>query len=265
MNIRPLTADDFDAILAAFSDAFSDYVIPFALDAARLRQIVARRCVRWDASVGAFDDGRIVGFTLNGVDGDRGYDSGTGVVPSHRRRGIARALMESSFALLRERGVASYVLEVIETNANATQLYRALGFVETRRLQCWTYSPRARGRFTELANADLPRIRSWCDVTPSWQNDTPSIARAIEPCAIIGDEDAAAIVYPLSGDLAQLAVSRDARRRGIGQRLLDAAATRANKPLRILNVDDSDAGIAAFLETAGAQRTLRQIEMVRAL
>lgn len=65
--------------------------------------------------------------------------------------------------------------------------------------------------------------------------------------------------------LPQLVVRRDARRRGIGTRLLESAAAVAGKPLRIMNVDESDAGIAAFLEHNGARRTVRQLEMTRPL
>ena len=73
------------------------------------------------------------------------------------------------------------------------------------------------------------------------------------------------VVFPSKGDLAQLAVARDARRRGIATRLFRQAQTLAGKPLRILNVDDCDAGIAAFLEHAGAVKTVRQYEMIKRL
>jgi ribosomal protein S18 acetylase RimI-like enzyme len=82
---------------------------------------------------------------------------------------------------------------------------------------------------------------------------------------ILGNDDCYAIVFPSNGDLAQLAVRPEARRRGLGTRLLRAAAELAGKPLRIMNVDERNAGIAAFLERNGAVRTVRQLEMVRAL
>jgi hypothetical protein len=47
--------------------------------------------------------------------------------------------------------------------------------------------------------------------------------------------------------------------------LLAAAAARTGKRLRIMNVDDRDAGIAAFLQRCGAQKMIRQIEMEREL
>ena len=49
------------------------------------------------------------------------------------------------------------------------------------------------------------------------------------------------------------------------QRLLHAAASLAGKPLRIMNVDERDHGIAPFLENAGATRFVRQLEMTRSL
>jgi ribosomal protein S18 acetylase RimI-like enzyme len=265
MNIRPLTSDDFASLLACFNESFSDYLVPFVLDEARLTEIIARRGVDLTASIGAFDGDRMVAFTMNGIHGERAYDSGTGVVPSHRRAGLARAVMQAAFELLVQRGVQTYVLEVLEANEKAATLYRSLGFEETRRFQCWTFAATERTHARELANVDLGAIREWCDVGPSWQNDIPSIRRAKEPYVALGDEQAAVIVFPKSGDLPLLAVSKDERRRGHGKKLLNAAATRAAKPLRILNVDDRDDGIAAFLARVGAQRTVRQIEMIRSL
>lgn len=262
MNIRTLTADDFAALLACFNESFSDYAIPFVLDEARLTEIVARRGVRLDQSVGAFEGDRMVGFTLNGVDADRAYDSGTGVVPSHRRAGVGRQLMEASFELLRGK---TYVLEVLEVNEKAAAMYLSIGFEETRRFQCWTFSATQRAHVRELANVDLMQIRANGDVEPSWQNDVPSIRRANEPYVALGEDDGAIIVFPKTGDMPLLAVHDAARRKQLGTKLLNAAATRAAKPLRIINVDDRDKELAAFLEAVGATRTVRQIEMIRSL
>jgi hypothetical protein len=44
--------------------------------------------------------------------------------------------------------------------------------------------------------------------------------------------------------------------------MLEQAAGIAGKPLRIMNVDERDEGIAAFLEQAGATRFVRQLEMM---
>src|SRR5204862_6243351 len=111
-------------------------------------------------------------------------------------------------------------------------------------------------------DADLDLIRTWCDFAPTWQNDVPSIRRSAERHVALGDRRGAAILFPSNGDVPLLAVAREHRRRGLGRTLLDATAARAGKPLRIMNVDDADSGIAAFLDRCGARKMIRQIEMV---
>src|SRR6266850_730038 len=115
---------------------------------------------------------------------------------SHRRRGIARQLMQRSIEMLPAK---RYILEVIETNERAASLYRELGFIETRRFQAWKYqrkegsAPPSPSKRRQAAS--LQDIRNWCDFAPSWQNDIPSIRRAREPYIVIGDEDGAVIVF----------------------------------------------------------------------
>ena len=280
MKIRPLRGDDFDEVHRAFVEAFSDYVLPMQPSAEALREMFTRRGWVPELSSGIFEDERMVAFTLNGFGGATGYDTGSGVIPTRRRRGLARQTMEHSIELLRGAGATRYVLEVLEPNVAAAALYRSIGFVETRRFDCWTFVPsplsplsgeRVRVRGESRAPgaphpSPLPAARgegteSWWDIQPSWQNSTASIARAMDPHVLLGDSDGYAILFPSTGDVPQLAVRRDARRRGIGTRLVETAAALAQKPLRFINVDARDAGIAALLDALGARRFVRQIEM----
>ena len=235
--------------------------------------MLARR--RWvpEASAGAFEDGQLVAFTVNGIDGTRGYDSGTGVVPTHRRHGLAREIMRACYPLLRDRGCTEYVLEVLEGNDRARELYLAEGFEVSRGLQCWTWEPSgfpvaqspSDVRTTTGKPGDWEIGQLWWDILPSWQNSPSSIARAKDTHVTLGNDDGYVIVFPNTGDVPQLAVRRERRRRGVGTRLLHAAAALAGRPLRIMNVDERDAGIAAFLEHAEAKRFVRQLEMTRPL
>src|SRR2546428_1303323 len=245
----------------AFNDAFSDYDIPARYTTEYLANLVVRRGYRPELAVGAFDGERLVGFVFTCLDGAEAYNSGTGVVISHRRRGIGRQLMERSVETLPAK---RYILEVIETNERAASLYRQLAFVETRRFQCWTYTPhptpsprmRGGGRGEGIPPTD------WFDMQPSWQNSPASLRRAREPFDVFGDDRGYIAVFPSNGDVPLLAVRRDVRRRGIGRGLLLAAASHVGKPLRIMNVEDKFEG---FLERCGAKRLVRQIEMVRSL
>ncbi|HEX6161392.1 MAG TPA: GNAT family N-acetyltransferase [Thermoanaerobaculia bacterium] len=243
VTARTLTADDFDAVYAAFADAFSDYVVKFSPNREQLTEMLTRRGYVPEASVGLFDDERLVAFTLNGVEGERAYDSGTGVVLSHRQQGLGRVVMEASFDALRRQGCTSYVLEVLDNNHKAIELYRGLGFEEIRALQCWTY------QWTENDAGRIARAP-----LPSWQNSDASLARAQDQRVTLGE---GSVVFLSNGDL----VLRGTLTAG----LLREAAAIALKPLRIMNVDERDGEVAAFLEGAGAMRTVRQLELVRKL
>jgi ribosomal protein S18 acetylase RimI-like enzyme len=260
-DFLPLTHEDFAKLYEAFREAFSDYVVPFAPTREQLLEMLTRRGWKPELSVGVFDGDRMVGFTANGFDGTTAYDSGTGVVPSHRRRGLSRAMFGYLEPVLRNAGATRYLLEVIETNTAAEALYRGLGFQETRRFDCYVYEPRPHALQFGFTSAN----KEWWDVEAPWQNSNDSLARARDPHVVIGDERGYAVVFPGNGDLAQLAVAPKHRRRGVGRQLLDAAGAIAGKPLRILNVDERDQGIAAFFAAIGARRIVRQIEMVLAL
>jgi ribosomal protein S18 acetylase RimI-like enzyme len=246
----------------AFNDAFSDYDIPAKYTSEYLTNLVIRRGYRPDLAVGAFDGMRLVGFVFNCLDGDAAYNSGTGVAISHRRQGIARRLMQQSIETL---PVRRYILEVIDTNYRAAALYRELGFVETRQLQSWNYVAPTLLSVQAQAGVPVPqlqRLRSWCDMTPSWQNDVPSILRAREPYLILGDAEAGVVVFPSNGDMPLLAVNPVARHHGRGRALLAEAARSVGKPLRIMNVEDR---FEPFLARCGAEKFVRQLEMVRSI
>jgi GNAT superfamily N-acetyltransferase len=81
--------------------------------------------------------GQVIGnITLNPDQGrrDRFMMSNVAVKPDHRRRGIARELVQASIEHLRTMGIKTAVLNVRPNNPGAHELYKALGFsdVETR-------------------------------------------------------------------------------------------------------------------------------------
>lgn len=262
-KVRSLEAGDFAAVHAAFLDAFSDYAVPFRISAADLAEMLRRRGYVPEASVGVFDD-RLVAFTLNGVgdwNGRRtGYDTGTGVVPSHRGRGLSRLMLDTSIERLRAHGAVQYLLEVLQANERAFRVYRGAGFAVTREFQCWRMDAGDPADAMSLETVDWERVSSFFDVPPSWQNSIDSIRRAAAPPTVLAIPEGCAVVFD-NGDLALLAVDRASRRRGIGTKLLKAAA--AGRALRILNVDTKLAGAEAFLASCGAVKTVMQFEMLR--
>ena len=60
------------------------------------------------------------------------------VVPSARRQGVARAILEYVAAQARRRGIVAIELEVVPTQEAAFALYRSMGFVDVeRRRMSW--------------------------------------------------------------------------------------------------------------------------------
>jgi ribosomal protein S18 acetylase RimI-like enzyme len=294
MRSRALATTDFEAIHRAFGEAFGDYAVPFNLTPEQLREMLRRRGWAPEASVGIFDGARLVAFTLNGLGTWRGavtgYDTGTGVVPSHRGRGLSRRMIDESIDLLRAHAASQYLLEVIQTNERALGVYRRAGFEITRELQCWTReaermtpavpaAPAERdpsagkrtaaggpyGARADIACVDEPDwsdVARWFDVEPSWQNSIQSVRRAAAPRMVLGGAGGIVAVFE-SGDVPFAAVAPAARRRGLGRALIAAAAHATARALQIRNVEGEYA--AAFLEACGAQRTVRQFEMLRPL
>jgi [ribosomal protein S18]-alanine N-acetyltransferase len=79
--------------------------------------------------------GLMVGFIVGLVEPDHtGHVTTLGVAPEHRRRGIARRMMQKVEDGFRRRSVRMIRLEVRAINTGAQQLYCDLGYTVTQRL-----------------------------------------------------------------------------------------------------------------------------------
>lgn len=277
MRIDTLASTPFPEIAAVFDEAFGDYAVSFSPSAGWLGEMMRRRGVRNDLSVGVWDRERLIAFTLNGLGAwsgeTTGYDSGTGVVPDYRGRRLTSKMLERTEDLLRGEGATQYLLEVLQTNEKAIRAYRGAGFETTRELRCWSFDtgasePSVEVEISEGDSSKLHRLAAMRDSEPSWQNCDESVERAADPRVTIVARDTdgiagCAILFPVTNDLAQLAVARRARRRGVGRALLAAARARCGTPLRILNIDARDSGTNAFFEAVGATPIVQQFEMIK--
>lgn len=276
---RLLTAADFHQLYECFLDAFSDYQISLQMTEEQFEQRVKRDGVELELSAGAFDNERMIGFYMNGRGMWHGqataYDAGTGVVPDHRRRGVAIDLFEFIAPQLKDRAIKQYLLEVITSNERAVALYRKLGFAETRTLAALRSKEAVKTagdvEGVSIRQMDEPNWDVFCaywDGEPSWQNSMDAVERIRNQCEIVGafvDETCVGygIVFKPSGILMQLAVAQEFRRRGIGRRIL--AALSGEKVLKTNNVDEKLRGTLEFYKACGFEVILMQFEMVRVL
>ncbi len=99
----------------------------------------------------AFAGEQLVGTLIGKIPpGGGGWIQDVGVLPEWRRRGIARALLERSFAGFYERGLSSVALGVDTANATgATKVYERAGMSIVRGFSIWEKMLRDGTIFTE--------------------------------------------------------------------------------------------------------------------
>lgn len=125
IRVREAQLDDSDALAemhaAAFRRGWSGAEVEALLRQNGVSALVAEYRGTFGRNVSA-------GFCLIRVAGEEAEILSVGVLPSCRRRGVARALMEEALRRLYRDGVAALLLEVDGGNEAAVALYNGLGF-----------------------------------------------------------------------------------------------------------------------------------------
>ena len=123
-EIRTATTADIDSVLAVWAEARSA-AAQTADDPEVVQQLLDRDP---GALLVAEEDGAIVGVLIAGWDGWRGNVYRLAVLPSHRRQGIARQLVEAGHERLRAQGAHRVTALVGGEEGGAHRLWRALGY-----------------------------------------------------------------------------------------------------------------------------------------
>ena len=276
-----LSEEHFAELYAIFTEAFSDYVYPFALTELQFQNHLVVNGVDLRRTAGYFVDGRMAGFSLNGFGEWNGkqtiYDAGTGVIPSHRRRGLSEAMFEMMLPHFAAAGVEQCLLEVITSNTAAVKLYEKLGFEVSRQLALLQSdggikTPRRISPdivIRHLPQADWAIFNSFWDGTPSWQNSPEAVERSAHnktiKAAFLGEECVGYLIYSSRfGRASQMAVHPEHRNEGIGTSLLKAmeAETADGYSLQVINIDKSLPGAMQFFRDHGFYERVAQYEML---
>lgn len=125
MNIRTMTLADYDAVYALW--LFCKGMGLNNLDDSRegIERFLLRNP---ETCFVAEDNGEIAGVIIAGNDGRRGYIYHTAVSPDHRRKGIAKALVDSALSALHELGINKTALVVFERNTDGNAFWESIGF-----------------------------------------------------------------------------------------------------------------------------------------
>jgi len=283
-HCRFLTESHFDEVHATFVDAYSDYFVASPSTETQFRNHLILNGVDLTQSIGCFDNGKMIGFTLNSIgewDNLRSaYDAGTGVISEYRRRGVSNTMFDMMMPAFKSWGVEQCLLEVITTNEPAIKLYDKHGFRSVRELALLQCDVNLSRNAKELRDIQIVKVHSpdWDHLTtiwdgkPSWQNSIEAMKRSYRSkrilSAILDGQTVGYIVYSSHfGRVAQIAVDQNFRGRGIGTALLGGMQDEMadGYKMQVINIDKSIDGAMNFFRRHGFYEVLSQHEMVKAL
>lgn len=274
-DFRDLRGESTETLSHTFNEAFSDYIVPMHLTPSILEQKMKAENLRREWSIGAFNGNDLGAFILHGTDHDTHpavlYNGGTGVTPAYRGQHLIQKMYQQFIPRYKAAGIRKIILEVISSNLPAIKAYTNSGFHKLRTFHCYkgTVTVHNTTPGITIRETDQPEwtvLNTFMDMTPAWSNTVASIQREYPATvtfeAILDGQTAGFIsVHKESRRIRNIAVHPDFRRRGVGSTLLQQVATALNGPMSIINIDDKNPEIGAFLEKSGLQHFLSQYEM----
>ncbi|KEI78000.1 GNAT family acetyltransferase [Clostridium botulinum A2 117] len=263
-----------------FLNAFSDYQVKMDLPLFKFQHMLQRRGYVPKVSIGAFNDDILVGFVLNGVrnwDGKlTAYDTGTGIIEAYRKQGITSNMLLNVRQLFQQMGVEQYLLEVIQSNTSALQLYKKQGFKILRDFECFHLDKNKYNPITtyKVEHVDMINSNDWreliefWDFAPSWQNSIDSINDVSDSFiySIVHLDDnivGYGVIDKKTGDIPQIAVNKNYRRKGIARSIItDLIKNTESYNINVINVDGRSKSMKDFLLKLGFECGVSQYEMI---
>lgn len=279
MTVETLADIDIPQIAAAINQSFSDYIVPFQLNAEQLHYKIVQEDVNLDLSVGVFDGDALVGLMLHGLrknnDNLVAYNATTGVIPTYRGKGLVRKMYDFLIPKLKELQVQKMVLEVIDGNDPAIKAYEKMGYTISRKLVCFSGTAQVNEALKEISIKEATAFQwnkwlSFWDIQPSWQNAIQSVKNSKAICkaleAYINDELVGYLIYNTnSKKVNQFAVSPTKRQKGIATALFSHLQQVLNSEMYVYNIDGASAACISFLKELGLKEKVNQFEMERAV
>jgi ribosomal protein S18 acetylase RimI-like enzyme len=253
-------------LAALFTASYENYFVPFQIDEPTFAYMADVFDLDLHKSLVAVEGGQPIGIANLGRRRDRTWLGGIGVVPASRRTGVGELLTRGLLDRARGAGAREMVLEVIAENTAAIALYEKLGFVRLRELEIFTLPAAEQGGAPDDVQVEVEeairRIAAYRDQPEPWQRDDDTIAnlaRRYPPPRGLVTPGAAAVYRVERGRVSLLQAAGNPS----GLR----AAVEGLRRMGILSAVNYPSGgsVAATMRVAGAEVSLRQLEMSLAL
>jgi ribosomal protein S18 acetylase RimI-like enzyme len=281
MEIRSLSNTPTEVVHRTFLRAFSDYEVQLDLPIEKFIQMIKNNDLNFAYSVGAFERDELIGFIMGGyrqIDGLACcYDGGTGILPEYRQKGIGKKLVSAWLDRLQKMAVDRVILEVLENNTPAIELYKKAGFQIERTFSCCHYEGAA------IQSSDHPYtllddIQTYIPLDcapllafpPSWQNAKPAVVNDLESFAYAavvesGQVVGYGLVHKVSGHIPQIGIRSDYSDKGLEAIILAELAQRTeSRTFTYLNIEQGSS-LERSLVGLGFERFIGQYEMVKKL
>lgn len=182
MKIKALANLPVEEVITCFLTAFENYYVKLPADVEYWKNRFTIARVDWSLSFGMFEEEKLVGFIINGIDNHNGrltaYNTGTGILPEYRGKAIVDKLYAHAIPRLKEKGIEKCLLEVICENEKAIKVYERIGFRITRTLKTFSGNlPKTNSEnilqkwdFSEVLKSGLYRPQHY-----SWDNSAGAI------------------------------------------------------------------------------------------
>ncbi len=283
MMIKKLTDTKLEDIHECWVEAFSDYQVKINMPFSLFESMLSRRGFEAEISMGAFNEEKLVGFILNGNrnwnNKPTAYDLSTAVRPSFRKKGITSSMFKDLLPILQSQGIVQYLLEVLKPNEGAISLYKKNNFKVTRSLRCFrteiknvkTIKNSQLIEKSPITAKTLESLTSFWDFTPSWQNSIDSVIADKDNMSMYTFKEnniikAYGILKNKTGDITQLAVSKDFRRKGIASAIVSEMIKNCERDrFGVINIEEGFSDIDKFYEAIGFKNEIDQYEMLLTL
>lgn len=269
-------------IYESFIEAFSDYSVNIFLPYEDFEKMLIGKGFNSEISIGLFHEEKLIGFILNGKREWNGketaYDMGTALLPSYRGYGFSKKMIKEILKLLKEKNVEQYLLEVIQDNKNAFELYKAHDFKISRDFSVFQLKknscipsasiPYKIETVSEISDNMWEIFKTFWDFSPSWQNSINSVkaVKEIFSYVVVKDKNniiGYGIIEKNSGKIPQLAVDKNYRNKNIGKNIINRLTSCTDGDfIKFINIDRKCENIEKFLKSLNFEISSLQYEMM---
>lgn len=273
MRISTLEKTRLTEIIDCIQQSFANYFVPLSTEIEYWNIRFKGARVNWNLSFGAFDNHRLVGVVIHGVDNYHGkptaFNLCTGVIKEYRGQGIIDAIYKEAVTLLRKFNVLECRLEVIKENNAAIKLYTRLGFECKNSFLCFHGNLNKRDCSSHIQQTTLDNliaVSKYDDLNYSWENNFSAIKQN-EECyeyylVLANDHHVIGyfIINPKNSYIMQIEALQDENLHWV----LEALGENFNEA-RLNNVNEGNRLRVEKLLQSGLGVSLKQYEMVKVL